>query len=75
MRVELARSAARAKTTAYGAKLKLGSSGRELACSRLRSTDATGRELAARVKVLSPDRLPVRLADAHATFEAVTAPP
>ncbi len=68
LRVELALSGARAEASAYGAKLLLEGSGRTLAYSRLRATDAAGQELAARLEVLSPQRLAVRVADANATY-------
>ena len=68
LRVELALSGARAEATASGARLRLEESGRALAYSRLRAEDATGRELAARLEVLSKDRLAVSVADANATY-------
>jgi hypothetical protein len=68
LRVELALSGAGAEVAAYGAKLTLEGSGRALAYSRLRATDATGRELRAGLEVLSADRLAVRVADADATY-------
>jgi hypothetical protein len=68
LRVELALSGARAEATASGARLTLEGSGRALAYSRLRVEDATGRELTARLEVLSPDRLVVSVADANATY-------
>jgi hypothetical protein len=68
LRVELALSGARAEAAAYGAKLTLAGSGRALAYSRLRVTDATGRELTAHLEVLSTDRLSVCVADANATY-------
>jgi hypothetical protein len=68
LRVELALSGARADAAAYGAKVILEGSGRALAYSRLRATDATGRELTARLEVLSAERLAVRVADANATY-------
>jgi len=52
LRVELALSGARAEPAAYGARLTLDGSGRTLAYSRLRATDATGKELKAHIKVL-----------------------
>jgi hypothetical protein len=66
--VELALSGARAEAAADGARLRLDGSGRTLAYSRLRVEDVTGRELTARLKVLSPDRLAVSVADANATY-------
>src|ERR1035441_8652022 len=68
LRVELALSGARAETIASGARLRLDGSGRVLAYSRLRVEDATGRELTARLEVLSADRLAVNVADANATY-------
>jgi hypothetical protein len=68
LRVELALSGARAEATASGARLTLESSGRALAYSRLRVEDALGRELPARLQVLSADRLAVSVADANATY-------
>jgi hypothetical protein len=68
LRVELALKGARAEAAAYGAKLVLEGSGRALAYSRLRATDATGQELRARLEVLSAGRLAVRVADANATY-------
>lgn len=68
LRVELALSGARAEAAAGGARLRLDGSGRTLAYSRLRVEDATGRELTARLEVLSPDRLVVSVADPNATY-------
>ncbi len=68
LRVELALTGARAEAAAYGAKVILEGSGRALAYSRLRAIDANGQELAARLEVLSADRLAVRVADGNATY-------
>jgi hypothetical protein len=68
LRVELALSGARAERAASGARLTLEASGRALAYSRLRVEDATGRELTARLEVLSADRLAVSVADDNATY-------
>jgi hypothetical protein len=68
LRVELALSGARAEAAAGGARLRLDGSGRALAYSRLRVEDATGRELTARLEVLSADRLAVSVADADAAY-------
>ena len=46
-------SGARAEAAPYGAKLILDGSSREIAYSRLHVTDATGRELAARLEVVA----------------------
>jgi len=68
LRLELALTGARAEMAAYGAKIILESSGRALAYSRLRATDATGRELRASLEVLSAGRLAVQVEDADATY-------
>ena len=68
LRVELALSGARAEAAAGGARLRLDGSGRALAYSRLRVEDATGRELTARLEVLTADRLAVSVADANAIY-------
>jgi hypothetical protein len=68
LRVELALTGVRAEAAAYGAKLILEGSGRALAYSRLRATDATGLELRARLEVLPADQLAVRVADGNATY-------
>jgi hypothetical protein len=49
--VRLAVSGARVEAMAYGAQLVLEKSGRRIAYSRLRATDATGKELTARIQV------------------------
>jgi hypothetical protein len=54
--------------SATGAKLTLDGSGRALAYSRLRATDAVGQELTARMEVLSADRLAVLVDDTNATY-------
>jgi len=66
--VELALSGARAEACAQGARLVLQGSGRALVYSRLRVTDASGRELSASLQVLSDDRLAVRVTDASAVY-------
>ena len=68
LRVELALTGARAQAAAYGAKVILEGSWRTLAYSRLQATDAGGKQLRARLEVLSADRLTVRVADANATY-------
>jgi hypothetical protein len=68
LRVELGLTGARAEAEGYGAKVILESSGRALAYGRLRVEDATGRELTARLEVLSAGRLTVRVADGNATY-------
>ena len=52
LKVQLAVSGARVEPTTYGAQLVLEQSGRKLAYSRLRVTDANGKELPARIEVL-----------------------
>jgi hypothetical protein len=66
--VELALSGARAEAAAGGTRLRLEGSGRALAYGRLRVEDASGRELTARLEVLSADRLAVSVADANAAY-------
>src|SRR6266404_1320255 len=61
LEVCLAVSGARVGAMAQGAQLVLSHSGRKIAYSRLRVTDATGKELAARIEVRSCDR-PTELA-------------
>jgi hypothetical protein len=68
LQVELALTGARAEVAAGGARLRLEGSGRALVYSRLRVEDATGRELTARLEVLSADRLAITVADADATY-------
>jgi len=58
LRVELAVSGARVEPAAFGAQLVLENSGRRIAYSRLRVTDATGKELTARLEV--PDKSEIR---------------
>ena len=56
---------------AYGARLVLEHSGRKIAYSRLRVTDATGKELPARIEVLSGEPEPglaVVVNDADAVY-------
>src|SRR5262249_46189694 len=50
LRVELAVNGARVEQTAYGAQLVLERSGRKIAYSRLRVTDASGKQLPARME-------------------------
>jgi hypothetical protein len=51
LKVELTVAGAKVEQTTYGAQLVLEQSGRKIAYSRLRATDATGRELSARMEV------------------------
>ncbi|MGO8696666.1 MAG: beta strand repeat-containing protein [Limisphaerales bacterium] len=50
--VKLAVTGARVEPAVYGARLVLENSGRKIAYSRLRATDATGRDLPARIEVI-----------------------
>jgi hypothetical protein len=68
LRVNLGLNGARAETTGYGAKLALEGSGRELAYSRLRATDAAGQDLKARLEVVSSSQLALTVEDADATY-------
>ena len=51
--VKLAVTGAKVESAAYGVRLALENSGRKIAYSRLRVTDATGKELPARIEVSS----------------------
>ena len=55
--VRLAVSGAKVEPAADGAQLVLENSGRKIAYSRLRVTDATGKELTARMEVISGDQV------------------
>ncbi len=59
---------AKAETATYGVTLALTGSGRHLAYSRLRVVDATGRELPARMEVVTSGRLAVHVADTNAVY-------
>lgn len=66
--VRLEVAGARVEGAAYGAKLTLHGSGRELAYSRLRVTDATGRELSAVMQAASDSSLTVSVEDSAAAY-------
>ena len=66
--MELEVTDARAEAASYGAKLIVGETGRELAYSRLKVTDARGRELAAHMEVPAPNRLRLVVADEGAAY-------
>ena len=66
--VELALSGAQAQRGASGARLRLAGSMRQLAYDRLQVTDATGRELEARLEVVTAERLSIHVADAGAVY-------
>ncbi len=66
--VELEVMGARAEAADYGVKLTMDVSGREIAFHRLHVTDATGRELAARMDVPAPDRVRLDVVDSGAVY-------
>ena len=66
--MELALDGARAQDAAEGATLVLADSGRALSYSSLRVVDAANRELPARMEVLSPSRLAIRVEDSGAVY-------
>ena len=68
LRLELALQGARAEFSPEGAQLVLNESGRKLNYNRLRVTDATGRELAAWMELISPTNLAVVVEDAGAIY-------
>lgn len=66
--VTLHLTGAQAEAASYGARVTLHGSGREIAYSRLHVTDATGKELPARMEVTAPDRLALIVDDTAATY-------
>lgn len=71
LQVGLAVAGARVEATDYGADLLLDHCGRKIAYSRLRVTDATGKELSARIEVPAGEhqrQLTVRVDDAGAVY-------
>ena len=68
VRLELAVAGARAEALSVGARLVLADGGRKLAYTRLKAEDARGRELPARLEVVSANRLAVVLEDAAAEY-------
>ncbi|OYW76940.1 MAG: hypothetical protein B7Z37_06375 [Verrucomicrobia bacterium 12-59-8] len=66
--VTLAVTGAQVSAADYGVKLTLPRSGREVGYSRLHVTDATGRELTAKLEVLAADRIAVCVEDAAAAY-------
>jgi hypothetical protein len=68
VRLELEVDGAKAGAMANGALLELSDSGRKLAYHRLKAVDARGKELEARVEVISSNRLAVVLDDAAAEY-------
>jgi len=57
LRLELAVSGARVEPTSHGAQLVLEHSGRKIVYSRLKATDANGRELPARIEPTSKSKI------------------
>lgn len=68
LRLELGVTGARAEAVAEGAKLVLKQSGRKLAYDRLRVNDAAGKELPAKLEVVSGSRLAVLVDDSNAAY-------
>ncbi len=66
--VALEVSGASASAATFGAKLVLEGSGREIACHRLHVTDATGRELEARMEVSGGQVIRVTVDDRDAVY-------
>jgi hypothetical protein len=68
LKVRLTLDGASAEAAPDGARLVLPQSGRKIAYSRLRATDAVGRDLSAKIEVLSPNQLAVAVDDAAAQY-------
>jgi hypothetical protein len=68
LQVDLALGGARAEVTTDGARLTFDTSGRELVYNRLHVVDASGRPLAATMKVLAADLLAVSVDDKDAAY-------
>ncbi len=68
LRVGLGLAGARAEAAAYGVKITVDGSGRELAYSRLQVTDATGKELTATMEVTGAVGITVCVDDAAAVY-------
>jgi hypothetical protein len=68
LRMELELDGARAEPMAGGARLVLSDGGRQLVYNRLKAVDAGGKQLAANLQVVSPNRLAVLLDDAGAEY-------
>ena len=66
--VALELTGARAEAARYGAKLILDGNARELAYNRLHVTDATGRELSARMEVTGATKIEIQVDDAGAVY-------
>ncbi|HSY43984.1 MAG TPA: hypothetical protein VK811_08720, partial [Candidatus Acidoferrum sp.] len=68
LQVRLTVEGAKVAPAAYGVQLVLTHSGRKLAYSRLRATDATGKELSAKIVAGTDGELAVEVDDAHAAY-------
>jgi hypothetical protein len=68
LRLNLALEGGNAVTCAYGVRLTLHGTGREIAYSRLRVTDADGNDLEARIEATAPNRLVLRVDDEKAVY-------
>jgi hypothetical protein len=68
LRLALEVDGAKAEAMAGGARLVLDDGGRQMVYNRVKAVDARGKELAARLEVLSPRRLAVVLDDAGAVY-------
>jgi len=66
--VSLGVTGARAEVASFGVRLVLLGNGREIAYSRLRVTDAFGRELHAGMEVEAPGHITVRVEDGRAVY-------
>jgi hypothetical protein len=66
--MDLEITGARVESADYGVKLTVTATGRELAYSRLKVTDATGKELSARFDIVNPERLRITVQDAGAVY-------
>ncbi|NQX00695.1 hypothetical protein HQ447_08530 [bacterium] len=68
LRVDLAVDGATAEATPAGANLIIDGSGRQLAYQRLQVTDTAGQTFAARIDVISTNRLELVVDDTHAAY-------
>jgi hypothetical protein len=68
LKVQLTLDGASAEAAPDGARLVLSQSGRKIAYNRLRATDAVGRDLSAKIEVLSPGQLSVVVDDVAAQY-------
>jgi hypothetical protein len=70
--VQLAVNGVRTEPAAFGTQMVLERSGRKIAYSRLRVTDAMGKELTARMEVREDDAIPLGLNDPGAELAGMT---